>query len=177
MLIFPSAVWQCNVVYLADKLIFFGGNEWGGEWGVLPQPVADSRMFNKCVTFLCGGMEAIGERRLANGRGAYYGAWGDAMCAYPPGRPLPVSPPFFPERLWSASTVCSLHTRLELIFMLWLYFRKGWSPIPDPRSGRLWIYVFMYEVYMGQPASTHSAAVCSATMKCRPRVENTLEKI
>jgi len=56
-------------------------------------------MLYKCVTFLCGGMEAIEEEAQ--------GVWGMPCVRIP-----------FIQRLWSVLSVCSLHTRLELIFML-----------------------------------------------------------
>lgn len=160
MLIFPSAVWQCNVVYLADKLIFFGGNEWGGEWGVLPQPVADSRMFNKCVTFLCGGMEAIGERRLANGWGACYAVGHEEM----PCVRIPLEDPYHPSPFFVRNDsgplrLFALCTRVWNWFLCcdYIFEKVGRRSEIREAGGCMRIYVFMYEVYMGQPARTHSA--------------------
>lgn len=47
-----------------------------------------------------------------------------AMCV----RLFPLSAPARSRLLHRqlALSVCASHTRLELIFMLWLYFRKGW---------------------------------------------------
>lgn len=87
MLIFPSAVWQCNVVCLADadsqtKRIFpFGWKEVGQGGGVNPLQT------HECCTnvwHFC----AVAWKRLS-GSGDFWGTCcggfgADTMCAYPP---------------------------------------------------------------------------------------------
>jgi len=108
MLIFPSAVWQCNVVYLADadseaKRIF-SGNE-GGQ-GVEVNPLRTHDVVQMCDIFV---------RWHGSNWGGGTGGFGDHIAGVW-GMPC-VRIPFI-QRLWSVLSVCSLHTRLELIFML-----------------------------------------------------------
>lgn len=105
---------------------------------------ADSRMFNKCVTFLCvcvcvcvkDWASCVGEQaaRIAVEASLPHTT---AMCAPLDRLSTPQSPFYFSplltllpsyslQQCQLALSVCSSHTRLELIFMLWLYFRKGW---------------------------------------------------
>jgi len=160
MLIFPSAVWQCNVVYLADadseaKRIF-SGNE-GGQ-GVEVNPLRTHDVVQMCDIFVRWHGSNWG-----GGTGGFWGPYsrglGDAMCAYP----------LHPTTLVRSVCLLSAHA-FGIDFYAVIIFSKRLTMSPGLYG------VHSYKSLWGSSIATPQP-VCSATMKCRPRVENTLEKI
>lgn len=127
---------QC---WIGDKRVHFWW-KWTKGQGCQPVADCDSRMFNKCVTFLCGGMEAMGG----------FGGTGDAMCAYPllPSDPGPrclftlctrvwnwfLCCDYISEKVDDDSSMCgvyggSLHDHSPSLFV-----QQQWSVAPESRT-------------------------------------------